>query len=140
MKHKNYFSDLRVDEYTTPSPLFVLPSDNVKKVKKMLLENNFRHMLVVNNKKIVGVLSDRDIRLVESCSPSLENITVEAVMIKDPYVVAPDTPLQEVVYYMSKEKIGSAIVQSEEDDYIGIFTSTDALNALLEVLRGDLNE
>ena len=59
-------------------------------------------------------------------------------MTPAPYTVLPDTPLDEVVYNMSKQKIGSTIVKSDEDEYIGIFTSTDALNALLEVLRGDV--
>ena len=38
---------------------------------------------------------------------------------------------------MSKQKIGSAVV-SDHNEIVGIFTSTDALNALVEILRGQL--
>ena len=58
-------------------------------------------------------------------------------MKKDPYIVDSTTKLSEVAFYMAKHKYGSALVQ-EPDGELGIFTSTDALNALVEVLRGDI--
>ncbi len=134
----DYMKDLRVDEYTTPSPLFVAPDDSIQTVIQLFKKNGIRHLPVILNGEIVGILSDRDVRLVESCYKDLENLKVNKVMTMDPYIVEPETPLEDVVYHMSKQKIGSAIVQSEKEDYLGIFTSTDALNALLEVLRGDV--
>ena len=58
-------------------------------------------------------------------------------MQKEPYLVSADTKLSEVAFYMSKNKYGSALVMNPDGD-LGIFTSTDALNALVEVLRGDI--
>ena len=95
-------------------------------------------MPVIKGKDVVGILSDRDVKLIETCFEDISSLKVDYVMTPDPYTVSPDTPLEEVVFTMSKEKIGSAIVISETDGYMGIFTSTDALNALLEVLRGDV--
>ena len=41
---------------------------------------------------------------------------------------------------MSDAKIGSLIVNDDNEKLVGIFTNTDALNALIEVLRGDVPE
>lgn len=130
--------EILVDEYTTPSPIFVSPEDNLQKVKELLKKEGVRHMPVMKGNQVVGILSDRDVKLIESCFEDISTLKVDFVMTPEPYTVSPATPLDEVVFTMSKEKIGSAIVQSPTEDYIGIFTSTDALNALLEILRGDI--
>ncbi len=63
-------------------------------------------------------------------------------MTANPYIVEPDVELEKVVFHMSKNKIGSAIVKFDggANTEFGIFTSTDALNALLEVLRGEIGD
>ena len=53
--------EINVDEYTTPSPVFVSPDDNLLTVKNLLTENGIRHMPVIKNKEVVGILSDRDV-------------------------------------------------------------------------------
>ena len=138
MSPMNRVKEIKVDEYTTPSPVSVSPDDSLLTVKNLLKQNGVRHMPVLKENVVVGILSDRDVKLLESCFEDIDTLKVDYVMTPDPYTVSPDTPLTEVVYTMSKDKIGSAIVMSQDEDYVGIFTSTDALNALLEVLRGDV--
>ena len=127
-----------VEEFTTPSPIVVDPGDNVLHVKQQMRDHGIRHVPVVKGKSVVGILSDRDLRLIDGWFNDLSTLRVDFVMTPDPYVVSPQTPLESVAFHMSKEKIGSAIVQSMDEDYLGIFTSTDALNALLELLRGQV--
>lgn len=138
MSPMNKVKGITVEEYTTPSPIFVTPEDNLQTVKDLLKKEGIRHMPVIKGDTVVGILSDRDVKLVESCFEDISSLKVEYVMTPDPYTVSQETPLEEVVFTMSKEKIGSAIVQTPGEDYVGIFTSTDALNALLEILRGDV--
>ena len=56
-------------------------------------------------------------------------------MTADPYTVSIEANLDDVAFEMSRNKYGSAIVMDNNDEVYGIFTSTDALNALIEVLR-----
>ena len=56
-------------------------------------------------------------------------------MSPQPFIVSSETPLEEVALSMSRQKFGSALVRDEKDQTLGIFTVTDALNALIEVLR-----
>ena len=56
-------------------------------------------------------------------------------MATDPVAVLANAPLDEVALLMSERKIGSVIVNGEEGEFRGIFTLTDALNALVEISR-----
>ena len=67
----------------------------------------------------------------------LEDITVEDVMTPDPYTVTPQTAVDDVVLEMAEHKYGCAIVKQENGKVVGIFTATDGLRVLGEVLKGN---
>ena len=56
-------------------------------------------------------------------------------MAAAPLTVSASTPLDEVAFAMSDMKVGSVIVNDEDGRFLGIFTATDALNALIEIIR-----
>jgi acetoin utilization protein AcuB len=56
-------------------------------------------------------------------------------MTPEPYSVTPDAPLNQVARVMAQRKIGSAVV-IERGAVSGVFTVTDALQALVEALEG----
>ncbi len=84
---------------------------------------------------VVGVLSDRDILL--SQFRDTPSDCAKDIMTADPYCVKRTDSLETVVFELSKNKFGSAIVLDSAEKLFGIFTVTDALNALVEVLRGE---
>ena len=86
----------------------------------------------------MGILSERDITTF-SQAEYFSSLKAKDVMSTDLMTVAPNTRLYEVALQMSEKKIGSTLVKDESSGELGIFTSTDALNALVEVLRGDLD-
>ncbi len=126
-----------VDEFTSPCPITVNRNTNMEKVKHMMDEYGIRHMPVVDDEEAVGIISDRDIKVLGKF-PAWSAFVAEDVMSPNPYTVTPTTNLDEVALHMSEAKIGSAIVQDETGEIVGIFTSTDALNALVEVIRGEV--
>lgn len=128
---------LVVDEFTSPDLKAVESSTALAEVVSLMEESDIRHMPVVEEGKIKGIISDRDIMLSLKSTP-IDELNACDVMTTDPYIVTPETPMEEVALYLSSNKIGSAVVCSNTEDYIGIFTNTDALNALVEVLRGEM--
>ena len=128
--------NLSVEEFTTPCPKMVSSDTELSELERLMREEGIRHIPVQENNKLVGIISERDIFF----AYRLENKTqlqAKDIMQQDPYLVHSDTKLSEVAFYMSKNKYGSALVTSADNE-LGIFTSTDALNALVEVLRGDI--
>jgi acetoin utilization protein AcuB len=125
-----------VDEYTTPSPVTVDADTPMCDLIELMQDKEIRHIPVVSADAAIGIISDRDVRMVMNVEGA-QALRARDLMHADPFTVESGTSLEDVVFAMSKNKIGSAIV-NDNGNIVGIFTSTDALNALVEVLRGDL--
>jgi acetoin utilization protein AcuB len=112
------------------------PHQPLPKAHEIMREHQIRHLPVVVDGVLVGILSDRDLNLVQTLAHARpEEITVEDAMTSDPYTVSPDTPLNQVARVMVQRKIGSAVV-IEHGSVAGVFTLTDALQALVDTLEG----
>lgn len=132
--------NLKVDAFTTPSPVVVKGEDSIAKVIVEMEKYGIRHLPVVDDKNMaIGVITDRDVATVKAFAYN-EDIKAADLMSEQPYSVVEGSTLVEAAYLMSEKKIGSLIVNDEHGCISGIFTSTDALNALIEVLHGDILE
>ncbi len=130
--------NLTVEEFTSPCEVFASPDDSLQDIEKIMNQRDIRHLPVLNGeKKVIGVISERDVYYGCRLNPD-GNVPVKEVMKTEPYCVPHSARISEVALAMSANKYGSAIVTSE-DGSLGIFTSTDALNALVEVVRGDFS-
>lgn len=125
-----------VGDVMTPGPHFVAATDTLAAAKDLMQEHGIRHLPVMRGNDLVGVLSDRDVNraLALRCAPP-ESIAVEDAMTADPYVVPPSTLLNVVARTMAERKVGSAVVL-DRGAVLGVFTTTDALNALADSLEG----
>jgi acetoin utilization protein AcuB len=84
----------------------------------------------------VGIVTERDLHLIETlpdCHP--DEVTVEEAMTVDVYAVTSDEPVDDVVEKMASHKYGSTVVMNLRGGVEGIFTTVDALQVLVDVLR-----
>ncbi|MFK7826661.1 MAG: HPP family protein [Oligoflexales bacterium] len=134
------FSRLKipVEEFTSPSPVLVEEHQSAFDALNLMAKHEYRHIPVMSSGRLSGIISDRDILRCGSISADSEQVKVKDLMTKEVYRVSRKENLDKVVFTMSDKKIGSAIVEDTDDDFFGIFTSTDALNALVEIMRGDI--
>jgi len=126
---------LLVDQYTTPFVSVVAPDHSTLEIMGLMKENDVRHLPVIENNKIVGIISERDLRIFSLNKHWAEKFTAKDIMTKNPYIVSLGTSLEHVISTMRKRKIGSAIVVDEKETIRGIFTSTDALFALDKFIK-----
>lgn len=128
---------IAVEEYTTPNPVTTDEMATIQDMRRLMDEYEIRHIPVLREGAVVGIVSDRDLKVVSFMEPH-EKAMIRAsdIMSRDPVTVSADTPLEEVAFEMSKRKIGSVIV-NENGAFLGIFTATDALNALIELARSN---
>ena len=131
-------SKITVEEFSTPNPRTVSATEKLPEIWQLMKNEGIRHVLVSKENDIVGVLSERDLTTF-SQSDDFKTIEAQEIMSRDIVTVNAEAKLYEVALKMSQEKIGSTIVVDATNDYTGIFTATDALNALVEVLRGDFD-
>lgn len=128
--------NISVDDYTSPNPVTIDENENLIKAFSIIEENGFRHLPVTKEGKIVGILSERAIHSLQDFS-SLKEPKVKDCMQEDPISVNTGTSLMETAFLLSDKKIGSVLVLNNDGSLNGIFTTTDALNALIEIIRGD---
>lgn len=130
--------EVTVDEYTSPILVMVNVSATIDSALELMQENMIRHLPVENQGKVVGIVSERDL-LTHSGKNWEAMLTVEDIMNPNLLSVYRTEGLGEVALQLSSQKFGSAIVLDESGDVYGIFTTTDALNALVEILYPDAN-
>ncbi len=123
-----------IADYMTPGPHATNVNDNLHAAREKMMKIGARHLPVLDDGKLVGVVSDRDIQLALGFKHgNIKTMTVSDVFADEPYVTHPDTNLRTVAMEMAERKIGSAVVMDNEE-VVGIFTTTDACRALHDVL------
>jgi acetoin utilization protein AcuB len=130
-------SQWTIQNFMTTLPCTVGVQQSLKKAMDIMQEHQVRHLPVLEGKKLVGVLTDRDVAVARSFQGAAE-LKVEGVMMPLTYSVTPDTPLEAVASHMAEHKFGSAVVQNRQGEVIGIFTANDALRALSDILSSPL--
>jgi acetoin utilization protein AcuB len=124
-----------IDKYMTTCPHTIGRGQPMSVAHQLMREHRIRHLPVLDAGRIVGVVSDRDLSLVETLlDVDPKKVTVEEAMTQEPYVVTPASTLDEVVSTMAARKYGSAIVQ-DHGKVVGIFTTVDACSAFAELLQ-----
>jgi acetoin utilization protein AcuB len=127
-----------VQKYMTTSPHTVGSDQTLAHAHKLLKELEVRHLPVLRGGELVGMITERDLALVETLrdvDPSV--ILVEDAMSQGVYTVSPDAPIDEVVTEMASKKYGSAVVM-QNHKVVGIFTTVDVCTAFAALLHGRL--
>jgi acetoin utilization protein AcuB len=112
---------------------------------EMMRLRGFRHLPVLSSDdKIVGIVSDRDLRnaVVIYTDPksgaedffASEDTTVDKLMASDPVSVKPDDDIASAVRLMREQNFGCLVV-SENDHLVGILSYVDLLDVLLGLLE-----
>jgi acetoin utilization protein AcuB len=127
---------LTIADRMTRTPQLIGIEQPLRTAHDLMRANGIRHLPVLHGGKLVGIVSLRDLHLVETFRDvNTEEVRVEEAMTQDVYAVEPKTPLKEVVSEMAERKLGSAVVV-EGTKVVGVFTTTDALDTLAGVLAG----
>jgi len=122
----------------------VSPDDSVEEAVKLLQRRGVRHLLVMKKGRLVGIISDRDIK--RALDPRqtrkklmgigglyflLEPILVAEIMTSKPITVTPDTPISQAAYILVERRFG-ALPVVEGTETVGIITETDLLRYFAE--------
>ncbi len=123
----------QIHKYMTAMPHTITGEVPIRKALELMNAHRIRHFPVLENGKLVGILTDRDVSLASSFRGS-DEMTVADVMITPPYAVLPEASLDQVVLEMAERKYGCAVVEQANGKTVGIFTANDGLRVLGEQL------
>ena len=111
-------------------PATITPEDLLIQAQLKMQKGGFRRLPVVSDGQIVGIITDRDMR---AHAGYLDRTEVKAAMSKHPITVTPVTTVETAAQLMLKQKIGGLPVV-ENSRVVGIITTTDILQAFLDVM------
>lgn len=133
-----------VAERMTKHPVTMTSSATVGEVDRMMKKYKFHRMIIVDEGKLVGYLSDRDVmRVAPSPATSLskfeirellDKLSVKDIMQKKVITVSEDATIEEAALIMYQNKVGGLPVISQVGKVVGIITATDILKTFIEVM------
>ncbi len=127
----------KIKERMTKNPATVNPDDGLKDAIWKMEHGHFRHLPVVDeNDKLIGMLSDRDVRLIRpslafvdknDAAVQLWSMVVQQAAVFDPIRVTPETTLKDAAELMLRWHIGGLPVVDVHEKVVGMITYTDLL-------------
>ena len=121
----------------------VTKDERMTVAKKVMKERNIRHLPVVDGKKLIGLVTNMDIRKAEASPASsleirelhylLDKLTVGEIMTRNVITISPDISIEEATTLLHDNKIGCLPVV-EDGNLVGIITENDVMEILIEVM------
>ena len=138
---------LTVNDLMTVDPITITPDTPLRRVIALMKKEGCRQLPVVDDGKLVGLVTDRDVRLTLN-SPLIvqeqreeeqfmEVMVADSIMTVNPITVTPDTPAYKAAEMLSIYKFG-ALPVVEGEVLVGIITVTDFLD-LVSTTRPELS-
>jgi acetoin utilization protein AcuB len=124
-----------IDRFMSRDPFTIGVDQPLAVAHRMMREHHIRHLPVLAEGKLVGMVTERDLAFVETfgdADPAV--VKIAEAMTPDPYLVGPGMPLADVAREMATRRLGSAVVV-DKGHVIGIFTTVDALEALWHLVE-----
>jgi acetoin utilization protein AcuB len=130
---------MQVSELMNRELITVAPEDSVEEAVKLLRRRGIRHLLVMKKGRLVGIISDRDLK--RALDPAkttkklmgvgglyflMEPILIEEIMTPNPVTIGPDTSIDHAAFIIVERRFG-ALPVVQDGDTVGIVTETDLL-------------
>jgi acetoin utilization protein AcuB len=139
-----------VQEWMRTDVITINPELRIERVWELMERQRIRHLPVVKDDKLVGIITERDLKRTLFPSPppfpvkhegkpqpsgTPGDLSAEAVMTKGVYTAKPTDPLLNPALRMLNEKISALPVVDDAGKLVGILTDTDLLKALVFLLQ-----
>jgi acetoin utilization protein AcuB len=124
---------MKVSEWMIKEPITVTKDQKVQDCVDLMKEYSIRHLPVVENQKLIGLVTESDLREVFLAS-LVEDLTIEGIMISEPMTVTPDTEIEDAAKLIYYHKIGGLPVVDDYGQVVGIITVADLVEAFIELM------
>jgi len=136
------WTGLLVDAVMSRDPLTASPDDTIRIVLDRMEHHGVRHLPVVDGeRRVIGVLSDRDVRTAignpmqavasRDAQVRIESTRVAAAMTRAPLTLRAGTRLSRAATLFADHKIGVLPIVDDQDRLVGMISYTDVLRAVL---------
>lgn len=125
---------MKAKDAMTRNVVCINPEDSISEAYSLMNEWGIRHLPVVEDENLVGIISDRDVLTHSTPAPTgldIPSITVAEVMTTDPITCKATTTIAAVGEAMLEHKIDSLPVVNGDGTLVGLVTSSDLIELLV---------
>jgi len=133
-----------INEVMIPKPVTITPDQTIGRAMELMARYDFRRLPVVKEGKLVGIITDRDVRQL-SGRPTLKlpkttqddaylNLPVEEAMTLNVITIRDNQPVQEAIQQMLKHKISGLPAVDRQGQLTGMLSIQDVLKYCLDLL------
>ena len=127
-----------IDSLMTAFPHAIEASHTIHDAQAIMVAEGIRHLAVTSEGRLVGIISDRDLKLAFALAGSSHDadgtLHVGDVCNLEAYIVEYNTPVDDVVMHMAEIRVGTALI-TRNGKLVGIFTTTDVCRNYAELLK-----
>lgn len=136
----------KVTDYMTSKVITIGPNAGVREAFFVMKAHHIRHLPVVEDGKLLGIISDRELRRPEWVDETVDishiyylddAMAVRNVMIENVHVVHTYDSLRKAVRLLLDNRIGAAPVLDKTGALVGMLSAVDLLRALYELVGGN---
>ena len=130
---------MKISHYMTPKVISAHPEDGIRKTFFLMREHSIRHIPVLDeNRRLIGIISDRDLRRPEWVEESLDvshvynlddNLAVKDLMTTDVKVVYTYDSIRKANRFFIDHRFGALPVLNKEEELVGMLSAIDVLRA-----------
>jgi acetoin utilization protein AcuB len=135
----------KVTDYMTRKVITITPDTGIREAFFIMKAHHIRHLPVVDNdKKLIGIVSDRELRRPEWVDESMDishvyylndEMSIKDVMIKNIYVINTYDSLNKAIHVLLDNHIGAAPVLDKTGALVGMLSAVDLLRALDDMIE-----
>lgn len=133
-----------VEQRMTSKPITITSTSTIADASELMRSNNFRRLPVVDNGKLVGLVTDRDLRAV-SPSPAttlsifelnylLAKMQIKDIMQKKVITIQADATVEEAAILLYNHRIGGLVVVDPQGAVTGVITETDIFKCFVDIM------
>jgi acetoin utilization protein AcuB len=132
-----------VKDWMSKDPITITDETSMMKAIHLMKQNRFRRLPVLHNGRLVGIVSDRDLK---EASPSkattldvhelyylLAELQVKDIMTRDPVTVSPEATVEHAAQLMLENTISGLPVVDDQGNVVGILTQSDVFRAFMHI-------
>ena len=133
-----------VRDYMTTDLMTVQETDTLLDATMFFVRSTFRHLPVIREKQLVGIITERDVKqyapsVLSGLSPDeyntiMETTPISRVMTRNPLTVQPDQSVLDAAKLLYAKRLGCLPVV-QDGELVGIITTTDMLKVLTHILE-----
>lgn len=133
-----------VESRMTANPITINSTTTIADASEIMRNNKFRRLPVVDGGKLVGIVTDRDLRAV-SASPAtalsifelnylLAKMKIKDIMQKQVVTISAGATVEEAAILMYNHRIGGLVVVNEHGIVAGVITETDIFKSFVDIM------